>query len=151
MRLTSAQTHPPPTASECVPQRNPRAVPEPINAFAVLLAIVGCMTAVPLGEVRDRLSEYVAEVDRTHERVAITRHSHPAAVLISADDLAAIEETWRYSVRLAQSGPSARAKATLLPAALLTTTRSNPATGFPLRSASRRAWHAWLHAVDLHH
>lgn len=51
------------------------------------------MIAVPLGEARDRLSEYVAEVERTHERVTITRHGHPAAVLISADDLAAIEET----------------------------------------------------------
>lgn len=51
------------------------------------------MTAVPLGDARDRLSEYVSEVERTHERVTITRHGHPAAVLISADDLAAIEET----------------------------------------------------------
>lgn len=51
------------------------------------------MTAVPLGELRDRLSEYVADVVRTHARVTITRHGHPAAVLISADDLASIEET----------------------------------------------------------
>jgi antitoxin YefM len=51
------------------------------------------MTAVPLGDARDRLSEYVSEVERTHRRVTITRHGHPAAVLISADDLAAIEET----------------------------------------------------------
>lgn len=51
------------------------------------------MTAVPLGDARDRLSEYVSEVERTHQRVTITRHGRPAAVLISADDLAAIEET----------------------------------------------------------
>jgi antitoxin YefM len=51
------------------------------------------MTTVPLGEARNNLSEYVAEVERTHERVTITRHGHPAAVLISADDLASIEET----------------------------------------------------------
>lgn len=51
------------------------------------------MSAVPLGEARDRLSEYVNDVERTHERVTITRHGHPAAVLISADDLASIEET----------------------------------------------------------
>ncbi len=51
------------------------------------------MHAVPLGEVRDRLSEFVADVERTHERVTITRHGHPAAVLIAADDLASIEET----------------------------------------------------------
>lgn len=51
------------------------------------------MTTIPLGEARDRLSEYVADVERTHERVTITRHGHVAAVLISADDLAALEET----------------------------------------------------------
>jgi len=59
----------------------------------VVLARLSGMTAVPLGEARDRLSEFVAEVERTHERVTITRHGHPAAVLISADDLASIEET----------------------------------------------------------
>jgi antitoxin YefM len=51
------------------------------------------MATVPLGEARNRLSEYVADVERTHERITITRHGHPAAVLISADDLASIEET----------------------------------------------------------
>lgn len=51
------------------------------------------MAIVPLGAARNRLSEYVADVERTHERITITRHGHPAAVLISADDLASIEET----------------------------------------------------------
>jgi antitoxin YefM len=51
------------------------------------------MAIVPLGQARNRLSEYVADVERTHERITITRHGHPAAVLISADDLASIEET----------------------------------------------------------
>ena len=30
---------------------------------------------------------------RTHDRVLITRHARPAAVLISPDDLATLEET----------------------------------------------------------
>lgn len=51
------------------------------------------MTTVPLGEAKDHLSEYVSGVERTHDRVTITRHGHIAAVLISADDLAALEET----------------------------------------------------------
>ncbi len=51
------------------------------------------MTAVPLGEARNHLSEYVADVERTHERVTITRHGRPTAVLLSVDDLASIEET----------------------------------------------------------
>ena len=57
------------------------------------MATIVYMSAVPLGEARDRLSEYVAEVERTHERVTITRHGHPAAVLMSVNDLASIEET----------------------------------------------------------
>ncbi len=51
------------------------------------------MTIVPLGEAKDHLSEYVAEVVRTHDRITITRHGHPAAVLVSPDDLASMEET----------------------------------------------------------
>lgn len=51
------------------------------------------MTSVPLGEAKNRLSEYVSDVERTHHRVTITRHGRTAAVLISADDLAALEET----------------------------------------------------------
>lgn len=38
-------------------------------------------------------SEYVADVERTHERVTILGHDHPAAVLISAYDFASSEET----------------------------------------------------------
>jgi antitoxin YefM len=62
-------------------------------SFAQCFGYTVGMTAVPLGDARDRLSEYVSEVERTHQRVTITRHGHAAAVLISADDLAAIEET----------------------------------------------------------
>jgi antitoxin YefM len=63
------------------------------SSFAQCFGYTVGMSAVPLGDARDRLSEYVSEVERTHQRVTITRHGHPAAVLISADDLAAIEET----------------------------------------------------------
>lgn len=51
------------------------------------------MTMVPLGDARDHLSEYVSEVARTHDRVTITRHGRPAAILVSVDDLAGLEET----------------------------------------------------------
>jgi antitoxin YefM len=50
------------------------------------------MTSVPLAEAKNRLSEYVSEVERTHDRVTITRHRRTAAILISADDLAALEK-----------------------------------------------------------
>lgn len=51
------------------------------------------MRTVPLGAAKNRLSELVSDVERTHDRLAITRHGRAAAVLISADDLAALEET----------------------------------------------------------
>lgn len=51
------------------------------------------MTVVPLGAAKDHLSEYVSEVARTHDRVTITRHGRPAAVLVSIDDLEGLEET----------------------------------------------------------
>lgn len=51
------------------------------------------MTVVPFTEARSRLSDLIEEVARTHDRVEITRHGRAMAVLISPDDLAAIEET----------------------------------------------------------
>jgi antitoxin YefM len=49
--------------------------------------------SVPVAEAKNRLSEYISEVERTHDRVTITRDGRTAAVLISADDLAALDET----------------------------------------------------------
>lgn len=51
------------------------------------------MTTEPLRSVRDRLSELVDRVEREHDRVVITRNGRDAAVLISAADLAELEET----------------------------------------------------------
>jgi prevent-host-death family protein len=48
---------------------------------------------LPLSEVKAKLSEVVDEIDTTHERVMITRNGRPVVVLVSADDLEAIEET----------------------------------------------------------
>jgi antitoxin YefM len=51
------------------------------------------MEELPLADARNRLSELVADVEKTHARVTITKHGHPAAVLIAPEDLASIEET----------------------------------------------------------
>jgi prevent-host-death family protein len=51
------------------------------------------MTIMSFTDARNRLSELIEDVERTHERIEITRHGHPVAVLISPDDLAALEET----------------------------------------------------------
>ncbi len=42
---------------------------------------------------RDHLSEIVDRVEREHDRVVITRNGREAAVLMSAADLAELEET----------------------------------------------------------
>lgn len=46
-----------------------------------------------LRDVKNRLSEVVDQVEREHDRVVITRHGKPAAVVISTDDLESLEET----------------------------------------------------------
>jgi len=51
------------------------------------------MTTESLRVVRDHLSEVIDRVERQHERVVITRNGRDAAVLISPEDLAELEET----------------------------------------------------------
>jgi antitoxin YefM len=51
------------------------------------------MSHLPLADVKARLSEIVQRVNAQHERVTITVHGRPAAVLISVDDLESLEET----------------------------------------------------------
>jgi antitoxin YefM len=46
-----------------------------------------------LAEVKAHLSELVGRVDRQHDRVTVTVHGKPSAVLLSPDDLEALEET----------------------------------------------------------
>ena len=48
---------------------------------------------MPLKDVKNRLSEVVDRVEREHERVVITKHGRPAAVVVSIDDLESLEET----------------------------------------------------------
>ena len=48
---------------------------------------------MPLAEVKNRLSEVVEQLEREHGRVVITKHGHPAAVVISVADLESLEET----------------------------------------------------------
>ncbi|HAC46621.1 MAG TPA: prevent-host-death protein [Chloroflexi bacterium] len=51
------------------------------------------MEVLPLADVKNRLSEVVDRVTRQHDRVTITRNGRPVAVLVSPDDLEALEET----------------------------------------------------------
>ena len=48
---------------------------------------------MPLADVKNRLSEVVDRLQREHGRVVITKHGHPAAVVMSVEDLESLEET----------------------------------------------------------
>lgn len=46
-----------------------------------------------LAEAKAHLSELVARVGAQHERITVTVHGRPAAVLLAVDDLESLEET----------------------------------------------------------
>lgn len=48
---------------------------------------------MPLAEVKSHLSELVGRVQEQHERVTVTVHGRPSAVLVAIEDLEALEET----------------------------------------------------------
>lgn len=50
-------------------------------------------TTVPLAEVKAHLSELVSRVAGHHERVTVTVHGRPSAVILAVEDLEALEET----------------------------------------------------------
>ena len=62
-----------------------------VGSQSAYTSAYGCSS--PWLDARNRLSELVADVEKTHARVTITKHGHPAAVLVSPEDLASLEET----------------------------------------------------------
>lgn len=56
-------------------------------------ATIVVMSIESLRSVRDHLSEFVDRVEGQHERIVLTRNGRAAAVLISPEDLAQLEET----------------------------------------------------------
>ena len=48
---------------------------------------------LPLAEIKKRLSEIVDGVEGRHDRVVLTRHGRPVAVIMSPDELESLEET----------------------------------------------------------
>lgn len=51
------------------------------------------MSTEPLRDVRANFSDVVDRVSKHHERVTVTKNGRPVAVVMSPDDLAALEET----------------------------------------------------------
>ena len=48
---------------------------------------------LPLAEIKAHLSEIVDRVENEHDRVVLTRNGRPAAVIMSPEDLEALEDT----------------------------------------------------------
>lgn len=58
-----------------------------------ICAIVMYMTMLPVADARSQLSKLIDQAASTHERFEITRNGHRTAVLLSADDYDALQET----------------------------------------------------------
>jgi antitoxin YefM len=63
-----------------------------VDKLAILIAM-SVSEQMPLADVKNHLSEVVDRLQREHGRVIITRHGHPAAVVMSVADLESLEET----------------------------------------------------------
>ena len=74
------------------PQATMAAPAQPKARMATLVAMNDGAT-MALRDVKNHLSEVVDQVEREQARVVVTRHGKAAAVLVSADDLASLEET----------------------------------------------------------
>ncbi len=48
---------------------------------------------LPLAHVKSKFSEMVDRVEHTHDRIIVTRNGRPAAILISPEELASLEDT----------------------------------------------------------
>ncbi len=70
------------------------------------------MKSVTLAEARQSFSALITEVETFHEHVLITKNGRPTAVIISADEWEAIEETafWRSVPNIAEDLAEARAE-----------------------------------------
>lgn len=70
------------------------------------------MKSVTLAEARQSLSALIAEVETFDEHVLITKNGRPTAVIISADEWEAIEDTafWRSIPGIADDLAEARAQ-----------------------------------------
>ncbi len=51
------------------------------------------MTTLPLAEVKSKFSEMIDRVEGTHDRITVTRNGRAAAVIVSPEDLEALEDT----------------------------------------------------------
>ena len=65
---------------------------------------------LPLAAVKAKFSEMVDRVEQHHDRITVTRNGRPAAVLVSPDDLASLEDTLELMSNPAAVAELARAR-----------------------------------------
>ncbi len=58
-----------------------------------MTTILVMSATLPLAHVKSKFSEMIDRVEHTHDRIVVTRNGRPAAVMISPDDLASLEDT----------------------------------------------------------
>ena len=67
---------------------------EPIATLHNQVTTILVMSAtLPLAQVKSKFSEMIDRVEHTHDRIVVTRNGRPAAVMVSPDDLASLEDT----------------------------------------------------------
>jgi prevent-host-death family protein len=59
----------------------------------VVTRIMVMNETLPLAEIKAHLSQIVDRIEEHHERIILTRNGRPAAVLLSPEDLEALEDT----------------------------------------------------------
>ena len=64
-----------------------------LSSVTSMVILVTMSETRSLADVKAHLSELVAQVGAQHERVTVTVHGRPTAVLVAVDDLESLEET----------------------------------------------------------
>ena len=64
-----------------------------VRRWFFMAIIVTMSETLPLANVKSRFSEMVDRVDRTHDRIIVTRNGRATAVLVSQGELDALEDT----------------------------------------------------------
>ncbi len=67
--------------------------PEGLPCVYLVTIIMVMSQTLPLATVKSKFSEMVDRVEHTHDRIVVTRNGRPAAVMISPDELASLEDT----------------------------------------------------------
>jgi antitoxin YefM len=63
------------------------------TASGSMVILMTMSETTSLAETKAHLSELVARVGKQHERITVTVHGRPVAVLVAVDDLESLEET----------------------------------------------------------